>query len=101
MEKPIRVRVMSRDFTLRVRPEDEPATREIAAYVDDKMQRFKEAHPEQSELTAAIITALALAEELYAARDAREQLQHFDRRFGEELAALEEQLAHALPPSAT
>ena len=100
MEKPIRVRVMSREFTLRVRPEDEGATREFADYVDAKMRSFKEAHPEQSELTAAIITALALAEELYAARDAQDQLQRFDRRFGEELTALEERLADALPPSA-
>ena len=97
MEKPIRVRVMSREFALRVRPEDEAATREFVAYVDGKMRRFREAHPEQSELTAAIIAALALAEELYAARDAQGELQRFDRLFGEELAALEERLADALP----
>ena len=97
-EKTIRVRVLSRDFPLRVRPEDESATRQIANYVDDKMRAFKTAHPEQPELTVAIVTALAMAEELHAARNAQEQLEYIDRRLGEELTGLEQHLAHALAP---
>ncbi|MGI9175914.1 MAG: cell division protein ZapA [Rhodothermales bacterium] len=96
MEKSIRVRVLSRDFALRVREEDEAATRTFADHVDSKMRTFKEAHPEQPELTVAIVTALALAEELYAARDAQEQLEYIDNRLGEELTSLEQRLAHAL-----
>ena len=96
MEKSIRVRVLSRDFALRVREEDENATRAFADHVDAKMRAFKEAHPEQPELTVAIVTALALAEELHAARDAQEQLEYIDNRLGEELTGLEQRLAHAL-----
>ena len=96
MEKSIRVRVLSRDFALRVRAEDEAATRAFADHVDSKMRAFKEAHPEQPELTVAIVTALALAEELYAARDAQEHLEYIDNRLGEELTGLERRLARAL-----
>ena len=96
MEKPIRVRVLSRDFALRVRPEDEALTHDFANYVDGKMRAFKEAHPDQPELTVAIVTALALAEELYAARDAQEHLEYIDHRLGEELTDLDGRLAQAL-----
>lgn len=100
MEKPIRVRVLNRDFTLRVRSEDEAATRELAGYVDAKMKAFKEAHPEQPDLTAAIVTALALAEELQAAREAQERAAQPGAGLENELAALERLLTEALPPSA-
>ena len=69
MEKSIRVQVLGREYALRVREEDERATREIAAYVHAKMKAFKQAHPDQPEMTAAIVTAMAIAEELYAARE--------------------------------
>lgn len=41
----------------------------MAAFVNDRMRSFKSAHPEQAELTTAIITALALADELHQVRD--------------------------------
>ena len=72
--KPITVQIMDREYTLRVDPGDEESTREIAAAVNERMQAFQEAHPNQVELTTAIITALALAEELEAARSEREAL---------------------------
>ncbi len=73
MEKPIRVRILGREFALRVAEEHEQTTREIAALVDERMQAFKDAHPEQPEMTAAIITALALAEENRVLQDEHAQ----------------------------
>ncbi len=64
-EKSIRVRILGRDYGLRVREDNEVATREIAAYVDARMTAFRRAHPDQPELTAAIITALGIAEDLF------------------------------------
>lgn len=68
MQKSIRVQIAGRDYSLRVRVENETLTRELANYVDTKLRAFKEAHPEQSDTTAAIITALAIAEELFLER---------------------------------
>jgi cell division protein ZapA len=69
MDKPIRVRVLGREFALRVREDDEATMRDIAAFVDVRMQAFRNAHPDQPELTASIIVALGIAEELFALRD--------------------------------
>lgn len=65
MQKPIRVRFLGKDYTLRVLEEDELATLEMAAFLEKKFQFFKTEHPEQSDLTTAIITALAVTEELF------------------------------------
>ena len=54
---------------MRVKPEDEEMTREIAAYVDGKMNAFRTAFPKQEELTSAVIAALAIAEELFTVRE--------------------------------
>lgn len=72
MQKSIRVRIADRDYSLRVREENEELTRELAQYVDAKLQAFKDAHPEQSDTTASIITALAIAEELFLERGGRD-----------------------------
>lgn len=94
MEKSIRVRILGRDYPLLVREEDERLTREIAAYVNAKMQAFKKAHPEQSEVTTAVVTALALAEEVFSLTEQHDQsLQALD----EELDNLDRQLAAVLP----
>jgi cell division protein ZapA len=74
MQKSIRVRLLGRDYTLRVRDENESLTRELEEYVDGKLRAFRDAHPEQSDTTAAIITALAIAEELFVERAARDEL---------------------------
>ena len=73
MEKAIRIRILGREYTLRADPANEAITRQLAAYVDEKLRTFKRAHPEQPEITALVITALALAEELFTARDAQAQ----------------------------
>lgn len=94
-EKSIRVRVLDREFGLRVHEESETATREIAAYVDAKMRAFRRSHPEHPEITAAIITALAIAEELHALKDEhRATLRTLENQIG----ALDDQLAAALQP---
>lgn len=65
---PIKVRLLGKDYTLRVAKDDELATLEMAEYLDAKLRTFKKAHPEQSDLTAAIITGLAITEELFVER---------------------------------
>ncbi len=72
---PIRIRVLDREYTLRVREGDEEATRAMADYVDAKMRTFRTEHPEQSEFTSTIITALALAEEVFTIREEHDDLQ--------------------------
>ena len=84
MGKPIRVRVLGREYALRVDDDDEALTRQIAAYVDEKLRAFRTAHPEQPELTAAVITALAIAEELFTLRQGHAR----------EAAALDDAIAH-------
>ncbi len=74
MPKSLSIHLLGREYRLLVREEDVDVTREIAAYVDAKMTAFRRAHPEQPELTAAVITALALAEELYSAREDQDAL---------------------------
>jgi cell division protein ZapA len=92
--KSIRVNILGRDYALRVRDETEEQTRELARFVEDRMRRFKEAHPEQAELTTAVITALTLAEELH---DVREQREENQQALNAELRSLADHLASALP----
>jgi len=66
--KPIKVRFLGKDYTLRVTEEDELATLEMAEYLDAKLRAFKREHPEQSDLTAALISGLAVTEELFVER---------------------------------
>ncbi len=68
MKKPIRVHILGREYTLRVEEEVEPAMRALAVDLDERMRAFRETHPTQPEVTAAVITALALAEEVYTLR---------------------------------
>ncbi len=93
MEKSISVRVMGREYTLRVNEEDEAMTKEIAAYVDDKMTAFRTAFPKQPEITTAVIAALAIAEELHTARDKQDKL---IADTDEELVALADKLSFVL-----
>lgn len=70
--KSIRVHILGREYGLRVHEEDEKHTRRMAAFVNERMEEFRDAHPEQAELTTAVITALALAEELHMLREKSE-----------------------------
>lgn len=94
MPNSIRVRILNREFSLVVKRQDEERTRELAAYVDSKIREFRRAHPEQSEVTATIITAMAIAEELFTERDERAALDsEMEERLGEMAVRLGEALA--------
>jgi cell division protein ZapA len=92
--KSIRINILGRDYALRVHEEDEDQTRRLADFVEDRMRRFQKAHPEQAELTTAIITALALAEEVH---DLREDRSNTHDALNDDLNALADRLAAALP----
>jgi cell division protein ZapA len=64
----IRVRVLDREYPLRVHPADIGYTQHLAQLVDARLRRIREGIPNQPDLTHAIIGALEMAEELYAAR---------------------------------
>ena len=68
-------------------------TREIAEYVDGKMTVFRDSHPEQSDTTAAVITAMAIAEELFLERATREKVRE---SVDTQLSDLEKVLAESL-----
>ena len=93
MEKSIRVRILGRDYALRVSEDDEAVTREIVAYVDGKMRAFHRSFPDQPELTTAVIAALAIAEEFFTLRDQRDRQAS---SMEEALAVMERRLAEAL-----
>ena len=92
--KSIRVHILGRDYALRVEEGDEAHTRRIAASVNTRMQKFKEAHPEQAELTTAVMTALTLAEEVFLQR---EKHQDGTAALNEELDHLSQRLDAAIP----
>ena len=98
MEKSIRVRILGRDYPLLVNEQDETLTREMAAYLDGKMQAFKKAHPEQSDLVTAVMTALGLAEELFNTSEKNYEAFH---TLDDELDALDRTLADALAGGAS
>jgi len=67
----IHVEILDRSYTLRVEEGNAERTRTVAEKVDDRMRAFQREHPEQAKLTTAIITSLALAEDLHDEREAR------------------------------
>ena len=89
MKKPIHVHILGREYTLRVEQEAESDMRTLAATLDERMRAFRKTHPTQPEVTAAVITALALAEELHSLRNAVD-----DRR--QTIDALSERLERAM-----
>jgi cell division protein ZapA len=96
--KSIRVHILGREYGLRVQEEDEDFTREMASFVNARMERFKDAHPEQAELTTAVITALALAEELH---ELKEEHEDDAEALNQHLDALADRLTETLeaPPT--
>lgn len=92
--KSIRVDILGREYGLRVQEGDEAHTRRIAASVNDRMKKFKEAHPEQAELTTAVMTALSLAEELFLQH---EKYEDGTASLNRELERLADRLDEALP----
>ncbi len=98
MQKSIRVQILGKDYPLRVHEEDEEVMREVAHTVDSRMQAFKLKHPEQPDLVAAVIAALALAEEVISTRQTSSIVfQAMDR----EMQLMDRELVDALSASGT
>ncbi len=95
--KSIRVQILGREYALRVQEGDEAHTRRIASSLDARMRKFNEAHPEQAELTTAVMTALTLAEELFLQRD---QYDDGTAALTRELDELAQRLEAAVPAEA-
>lgn len=93
----IRVRVLERDYPLRVAPADEAYMQHLARYVDDRLRLIRRGLPAQPDLTHAVLGALQLAEELFAARAEIDRLQALVER---EADALADRLARVLPSNA-
>lgn len=93
MERPLRVRLLERELTLRVSPEDEALVTEAAALADERLKAFRKAFPAQPELTAALIVVLEMAQELLAAKQDRTL---YDLRLSDAVVALDLELAAAL-----
>ncbi|HYE94974.1 MAG TPA: cell division protein ZapA [Rubricoccaceae bacterium] len=64
----IRVRILDREYPLRVAPADEAYMRHLAQLVDERLQRIRQGLPTQPDLTHAVLGALEIAEELFMAR---------------------------------
>lgn len=91
----VRVRILDRDYPLRVAAGDEDYTVHLAARVDDRIRKLRSQLPMQPDLTHMVLTALELAEELYAARAETDRLR---ARLEIEATAMAEQLDAALAP---
>lgn len=65
----IRVRILNRDYSLEVTQGNEQRLREIVRFVDTKIRKFQRDHPDQSDITAPVMVALHVADELYAERE--------------------------------
>ena len=72
MPTSVRVKILGRRYTLSVEEENAERTRAVAEKVNRRMRAFQREHPEQAKLTTAIITALALAEDLRLEQEARQ-----------------------------
>ncbi len=91
----VRVRILDRDYPLRVAPGDEDYTIHLAARIDERIRRLRRQLPTQPDLTHVVLTALELAEELYAARAETDRLR---ARLEIESTALADRLDAALSP---
>ena len=93
MEKSLTVRILGKDYSLRAKDSEADATMEMASYLDTRMRAFQAAHPKQHELTTAVITALAVTEELFVLKRSSDQS---DAEISRELHLMDSMLAHAL-----
>lgn len=75
MDHSIKVRILHKEYSLRVNAEDIDRTKEMAEYLDTRIKAFLDAHTDQADITAAIITALAITDELYSAQNALQQIE--------------------------
>ena len=93
MKKSIHVHILGREYTLRVEESAESSMRSLAVMLDERMRAFRESHPTQPEVTAAVITALSLAERVYTLE---QMLDKQGDSLDDELGPLLDQLEEAL-----
>lgn len=72
--KSLRVEILDHEYPLRVSEQDEAFTKRLATYVDGRMRQVQSEISGVSDLTYAVLGALAIAEELYLVRDELRQL---------------------------
>ncbi|MEM1043270.1 MAG: cell division protein ZapA [Bacteroidota bacterium] len=89
----LRVEILGHEYPLRVDEADAALTREVAAYVDERMHAFRNEVPGVSDMTHAVLSALAIAEELHLAWGELERLR---TAVGADADALAERLDEAL-----
>jgi cell division protein ZapA len=68
MDKSIRVTILEREYPLRVSVDEEARARAIAGRVEERMQSIRRRLPTESDLTIAVMAAMAIADELYATK---------------------------------
>jgi cell division protein ZapA (FtsZ GTPase activity inhibitor) len=91
--KSLRVEILDHEYPLRVEEGDEAFTREVAAHVDQRMRAVRNDVAGLSDLTYAVLGALAIAEEL---RLAREELAQLKATVGTDADALADKLGAVL-----
>ena len=72
MDKSIRVKILDREYPLRVKPEEEARALAIAARVEERMQAIRRRLPAEPDLTIAVMAAMAVADDLYASQAVEE-----------------------------
>jgi cell division protein ZapA len=72
--KSLRVEILDHEYPLRVSEQDEAFTKRLATYVDGRMRQVQSEISGVSDLTYAVLGALAIAEELHLVRDELQQL---------------------------
>ncbi len=65
----ITVRILGRDYPLLVQSSDVATIYGVAENVNQRMRAFKEKHPEQPDLVAAVFAAMELSEELLGIKE--------------------------------
>ena len=96
MDVPLRVTIQQRDYGLRVKAGAEQDTLALVRRLDERITAFRRAFPMQPELTAVVMTALALVEEARQARTVAQEAQAQLDDVGGHVATVETQYTEAL-----
>lgn len=89
MNAPVKVQIFGQSYSIRGEL-DEAYVQELAAYVDEKMRTITEATATVDTQKAAVLAALAIADELHAARKERSNREEMLREQAERCLTLVE-----------
>ncbi|CAN5535250.1 hypothetical protein BH23BAC4_BH23BAC4_15560 [soil metagenome] len=102
--KSVRIHLLGREFPLRVTPETEAFTLEVAELVDESFRAAHKSVPKQPDLTYAVLGALRLGEEVLEARREvaalRTRLQELQAEVARTTEEIENRLDVAMPQTA-